>query len=94
MRTLTIGIALGFVQGLAGIGWSHPGDTDRYGGHTEGPTKVYHVHTCMVAGNKKSKVYHVPGGQFYRQMATTSKDKVCFGSEAEATKAGYRKSKR
>ena len=36
----------------------------------------------------------VPGGQFYKKMATTSKDKVCFVSEGEATKAGYRPSKR
>jgi hypothetical protein len=47
----------------------------------------------MVTGNKPSKINHVPGGQFYKQMAATSKDKVCFGSEAEARKAGSRESK-
>ncbi len=49
---------------------------------------MYHVDACMVTGNNKSKIYYVPGDQFYRQMATTSKDKVCFGGEAEAEKAG------
>ncbi len=77
----------------AGTLW-RDGKTDQYGGHTESKTGIYHGHNCMVAGNKRSKIYHVPGGQFYRQMATTSKDKVCFGSEGEAEKAGYRKSKR
>lgn len=52
-----------------------------------------HIVESTVAGNKQSKIYHIPGGQFYRQTTTTSKDKVCFGSETEAERAGYRKPK-
>ena len=55
---------------------------------------VAHVQESMVVGNKRSKIYHVPGGRFYQRMATTSKDRVCFGSETEAEMAGFRKSKR
>ncbi|HEY7675944.1 MAG TPA: hypothetical protein VIG69_02645 [Candidatus Methylomirabilis sp.] len=55
---------------------------------------VSHVPGSAVVGNKRSKVYHVPGGRFYGRMATTSKNKVSFGSEADAERAGYRRSKR
>ncbi len=55
---------------------------------------VAHGDCSVVVGNRRSKIYHVPGGRFYQRMATTSKDKVCFGSQAEAEKAGFRKSKR
>ncbi len=50
--------------------------------------------TGVVTGNKRSKIYHLPGGHFYRPMATTSQNKACFGSEAEAERAGFQKSKR
>jgi hypothetical protein len=55
---------------------------------------VSHAPGSTVVGNKRSKVYHVPGGRFYRRMVTTSKNTVCFGGEADAERAGYRKSLR
>jgi len=48
---------------------------------------------CPVIGNSKSGVYHVPGGQYYEQMRF-SMSAVCFKSEADATKQGYRRSMR
>jgi len=36
-----------------------------------------------------SKIYHLPGGAFYDK---TTHPVACFGSEAEAQAAGYRKS--
>ncbi|MBM7683086.1 micrococcal nuclease [Pullulanibacillus pueri] len=44
-----------------------------------------------IKGNKNSKIYHVPGGAFYD---STQDNIVWFCSEADAEKAGYRKSKR
>ncbi len=94
MRQSSVSLAAMPLVGLGGLAWAHPGDIDRNGGHTDTKTSIYHVHNCMVAGNKRSKIYHVPGGQFYGQMATTSQNKVSFGSEAEAERAGARKAKR
>ena len=74
MRRLAAGLAALLVLGFGGLAWAHPGNTDQYGGHTESKTGIYHVHNCMVVGNRKSKNYHIPGGQLYKQMATTSKD--------------------
>lgn len=48
---------------------------------------------CPVIGNQRSGIYHLPGGQFYDQMRF-SPDRVCFQSEEEAFKAGFRRSKR
>ena len=94
MRALIAALAGLLLLGVGGLGWTHPGNTDHYGGHTESKTGFYHVHNRMVAGNKRSETYHIPGGQFYQQMATTSKDKVRFGSVDDAERAGYRRSKR
>jgi hypothetical protein len=47
---------------------------------------------CVVA-NRRSKVYHLPGGRYY-ESGKDSKDAVFFKSEADAKKAGYRASKR
>ncbi|WP_059170559.1 thermonuclease family protein [Bacillus sp. FJAT-27445] len=44
-----------------------------------------------IKGNANSKIYHVPGGAFYK---TDIKEIVWFCTENEAQKAGYRKSKR
>jgi len=43
-----------------------------------------------IKGNQSSGIYHVPSGQFY---ARTNPEE-CFASEADASAAGYRKSKR
>ena len=52
---------------------------------------------CPVVGNTNSRIYHVAGGQFYSMMLVKnhgSDNRECFRSESEATRAGYRKSKR
>ena len=48
---------------------------------------------CPVIGNMKSGVYHVPGGQYYAQMQF-SESAICFKSEDDASKQGYRRSMR
>jgi len=47
---------------------------------------------CIV-GNKKSKKYHVPTGQYYK-TAKTSENAVFFKTEADAKTAGYEASAR
>jgi S1-C subfamily serine protease len=51
------------------------------------------MQSCPVVGNMRSAIYHVPGGQFYAGMLF-SPDAVCFKSEEEAQKAGFRQSLR
>ncbi|MCI8609524.1 MAG: DNA/RNA non-specific endonuclease [Firmicutes bacterium] len=46
-----------------------------------------------IRGNSRSKIYHCPGQAAYEDMAD-SKNLVCFETEEEAQKAGYRKAKR
>ena len=48
---------------------------------------------CPVIGNTKSNIFHVPGGQYYAQMRF-SESAICFKSEADASKQGYRRSMR
>lgn len=48
---------------------------------------------CPVIGNMKTGVYHVPGGQYYAQMQF-SESAMCFKSEDDASKQGYRRSMR
>lgn len=57
------------------------------------PEKVASATTdCPVKGNVsgKNKIYHVPGGSFYARV----KEEVCFQTENEAVKAGFRRSQR
>ena len=52
---------------------------------------------CTVVGNLNSHIYHVQGGEFYARMLVKNKrgdNRVCFATENEARKAGYRASKR
>ena len=54
---------------------------------------------CNIKGNISTRtgerIYHVPGGQYYsRTKINTSKGERYFCSEAEARKAGWRRSKR
>ena len=53
---------------------------------------------CRIKGNISSKgprIYHVPGGRYYeRTRIDTSKGERWFCSEAEARKAGWRRSRR
>lgn len=59
---------------------------------------AYAPNECPVVGNTNSRIYHVPGGQFYDRMLVLNADgkdnRRCFFSEAEAQKSGYRRSKR
>ncbi len=53
---------------------------------------------CRIKGNisrSGERIYHVPGGQYYdRTKISPSKGERWFCSEAEATAAGWRRSKR
>lgn len=44
-----------------------------------------------IIGNKNSLIYHIPGGVFYDKV--NPENRVYFSTEADAQKAGYRKSK-
>jgi hypothetical protein len=43
-----------------------------------------------VKGNRESKIYHLPGGQFY----ASTRPEACFATPADAEAAGYRRSTR
>lgn len=45
-----------------------------------------------VVGNLESRVYHLPGGQFYHRVSPANR--VLFSTEEEARRAGYRSSTR
>lgn len=53
---------------------------------------------CVIKGNisdKGERIYHVPGGAFYsKTIVNPRKGERWFCSEAEAVKAGWRRSKR
>ena len=59
---------------------------------------AYAPNECPVVGNTNSRIYHVPGGQFYERMLVLNADgrdnRRCFASETEAQKEGYWRSKR
>lgn len=44
-----------------------------------------------IVGNKKSMIYHYPGSASYNKISP--ENRVYFNSEADAEKAGYRKTK-
>ena len=56
------------------------------------------IDACKIKGNINrggEKIFHVPGGQYYRSIKIDrSKGERYFCSEAEARKAGWRRSKR
>ncbi len=48
---------------------------------------------CLIKGNissSKQKIYHIKGGMFYERV----KEEMCFSTEEEAVKAGFRKSEK
>ncbi|MDO4764940.1 MAG: stalk domain-containing protein [Eubacteriales bacterium] len=45
-----------------------------------------------IKGNKKSKIYHLPNGQYYNRVS--EKNAVYFDSVEDAVKAGYRPAER
>ncbi|BDR59722.1 DNA/RNA non-specific endonuclease [Xylocopilactobacillus apicola] len=49
--------------------------------------------TERIWGNKRSKVYHVPGQQTYNQQNSNPANRIWFDSEEQAQQAGYRKAK-
>lgn len=51
------------------------------------PSKVYR----KIIGNKRSKIYHLPGQAGYH---IEEENRVYFNSEEEAVRAGYRRAKR
>ncbi len=57
----------------------------------------YNSECCPVVGNDESGIYHTPGGQFYGMMLVKNKghdNRVCFRTELDAQKNGYRASMR
>jgi hypothetical protein len=48
---------------------------------------------CLVIGNKRSKIFHVPGGKYFLKMKK-SRNRVCFKSKGIALAEGFRPSKR
>ena len=53
---------------------------------------------CTIKGNVNSKgnrIYHLPGGQFYKKIRIKGREgDRCFKTEEQAKKAGFRRSKR
>lgn len=60
---------------------------------TEVPQYQQTLGGCVVVGNTRSLIYHMPGGQYYDQMQV-SPDATCFRSEQGAWSHGYRSSQR
>ena len=54
------------------------------------PKNLTELYKCLVVGNKKTKIYHLKGSSYIRQM--NIKDKECFPSEQSAKAKAYRKS--
>lgn len=59
---------------------------------TGAPKTVAELYKCLVVANKKTKIYHLKGSSYIRQMNV--KDKECFASEKNAKEKGYRKALR
>lgn len=49
------------------------------------------LYRCPVVGNYNSHIYHLKGSRYIRSMSVSKK--MCFATEQEAIKAGFRKSK-
>lgn len=91
---------------LAGL-WGKPTDTENINDNTSKSNinenyennsdhafnKDYAADTTqgVIKGNRKSMIYHVPGGRSYNRIS--EKNVVYFNSEQEAINAGYRKAK-
>ena len=66
----------------AGVGiWSTKAKT------LQVPSEVYE----KIIGNKRSKIYHLPGQASYQRIE--EENRVYFNSEEEAIRTGYRKTK-
>lgn len=48
--------------------------------------------TGKIKGNTNSKIYHVPGGEYYDSVSESNT--IWFDTEAEAQQAGYRRAKK
>lgn len=59
---------------------------------TGAPKTVAELYKCLVVANKKTKIYHLKGSSYIRQM--NLKDKECFVSEKNAKERGFRKALR
>lgn len=62
--------------------------------NTSGFNTDYNADTSYgkIKGNRKSMIYHVPGGAFYNKIS--QKNVVYFDSESQARAAGYRRAER
>ena len=89
---VTIGIVLGFCLGRMRPSISSSSN--------DSAIKLYNQYRlvkidpdCPIKGNvsKSSKIYHMPGGQFYDRI---TKPEECFENEQDAALAGYKKSGR
>jgi len=58
---------------------------------TPAPTPLSAATGDQVHGNRRSKIYHLPGCPGYTGMQSTSR--ITFGTESDAQQAGYRKAK-
>lgn len=61
---------------------------------SKGTTQNYIADTKqgVIKGNRKSKIYHVPGGASYNRISVNNT--VYFNSESDAQAAGYRRAKK
>lgn len=67
-------------------------NTNNLGGKNNTNNYVADTKQGVIKGNRKSKIYHVPGGASYNKIS--QKNVVYFNSESEAQAAGYRRAKR
>ena len=66
---------------------------------TPSPQAITTARRCAIKGNiafrSGDKIYHVPGGEFYRDtIISQKKGERWFCTEADAVAAGWRKSKK
>ncbi len=55
------------------------------------PKTMAQLYSCKVVGNYNSKIYHLKGSKYIKQMTLPKKE--CFKTEAAAKAKGFRKSK-
>lgn len=68
--------------------WGNEG----YSGANDTTTATTDTTTDRIKGNKNSKIYHIPGGEYYNSVS--DKNAIYFESEEDAINQGYRKSKK
>ena len=57
--------------------------------------KIFETVKGNISSSSGAHIYHIPGGRYYdRTKINTAKGERWFSTEAEASAAGWRKSKR